>query len=262
MDKLLGLALLPGIVLMVYIYKKDTREKEPFGLLFTCFLLGVASVIPALILEILFGYLGLGGSFVGVLLECIFGVGLIEEGCKYGFLKLRTWNNRNFDYSFDGIVYSVFVSLGFATAENIAYVVQNGFMVGILRAVTAVPGHMCFAVLMGYFYSGMRFAKNYGDSKAYKRNLKYVLTVPVLVHGLYDTFAMYQSTICFILWLVTVITMFVFCFRLVHKASKNDMAIALNPVSAAMEEGTWECPNCKVYVRTPFCSQCGAARPE
>ncbi len=263
MEKLVGLALLPGIVLMAYIYKKDNRDKEPFKLLFSCFLLGVISVIPAIILELLYGLLGIGDGFVGILLECIFGVALIEEGCKYVFLKLRTWKNPNFDYSFDGIVYSVFVSLGFATCENVMYVIRNGFGVGIMRALTAVPGHMCFAVLMGYFYSGMRFAKNYGDNKAYRRNLKFVLLVPILVHGFYDAFAMSGSIswIFTVLFFVLVILMFIFCFRLVNKASKNDMEIALNPVSALLDENAWMCPECKVYIRTAFCGNCGSKRP-
>ena len=131
-----------------------------------------------------------------------------------------------------------------------------------MRAFTAVPGHMCFAVLMGYFYSGMRFAKNYGDKKAYGRNLKWMVLLPILVHGFYDAFALYGSVWSFILWIVLVIAMFVSCFILIIKASKNDMLIALNPVSAAAEPDTWECPGCHRYVRTPFCSNCGTKKPE
>ena len=51
---LAGLALLPTIVLVAWIYRQDKVEKEPKGLLWKIFLFGVLSVIPAMILEIIF----------------------------------------------------------------------------------------------------------------------------------------------------------------------------------------------------------------
>ena len=50
---LTGLALLPAIALVVWIYRQDKVEKEPRGLLRKIFLFGVLSVIPAMILEII-----------------------------------------------------------------------------------------------------------------------------------------------------------------------------------------------------------------
>lgn len=262
MDKLVALAVLPGIVLMIYIYKKDRREKEPLWLLLSCFFLGALTVIPAGILEsLILGSEEAEKSAVQIIVECIFCIGLIEELVKYLVLKWRTFKNKNFDYSFDGIVYSVFVSLGFAVAENVFYVVENGLTVGLMRAVTAVPGHMCFAVLMGYFYSGKRFAKNYDRKREHFKYSRNVVFVPMVVHGIYDALAMIGSTLSLILWLAFVITMFVFCFKLVKKASDNDTKIAINPLSAEYEELAWRCPQCGVYVRTNFCGECGTKRP-
>jgi hypothetical protein len=45
-----------------------------------------------------------------------------------------------FSQKFDGIVYAVFVSMGFAAIENIMYVFDYGYQTGLVRAFTAVPG--------------------------------------------------------------------------------------------------------------------------
>ncbi len=79
-------------------------------------------------------------------------VAVVEEGTKFVFLKLRTWRDPNFNFRFDGIVYAVFVSLGFAAFENINYVLGYGLTVALPRAVLAIPAHMGFAVFMGLFY--------------------------------------------------------------------------------------------------------------
>ena len=79
-------------------------------------------------------------------------VAFSEEGAKYFLLKRRTWNSAAFNCQFDGVVYAVFVSLGFALWENISYVLMYGLSTALVRAVTAVPGHACFGVFMGVWY--------------------------------------------------------------------------------------------------------------
>jgi len=54
-------------------------------------------------------------------------------------------------------VYAVYDSLGFAAAENLLDVYDNGIAVGLLRAVTAVPAHALFGVIMGYYLSLAKF---------------------------------------------------------------------------------------------------------
>lgn len=78
-------------------------------------------------------------------------VALSEEGFKYLLLKKRTWYSSEFNCQFDGVVYAVFVALGFALWENISYVLMYGLGTAAVRAVTAVPGHACFGVFMGRF---------------------------------------------------------------------------------------------------------------
>ena len=51
MNIILAAALLPAIILMVYVYSQDKVEKEPLGLLVALFGYGAISCIPASILE-------------------------------------------------------------------------------------------------------------------------------------------------------------------------------------------------------------------
>ena len=160
------LALLPAAALMFYIYKMDRAEKEPVGLLIGLFFAGVGSTIPAIILEI-FAECSINAVFCGVFaqgepesfssdasfflyyfIKNFFGIALMEEGVKFFFMFLITRKNKNFNCLFDGVVYAVFVSLGFAAAENILYVYQLGVGNALLRMVTAVPAHCFFAVFM------------------------------------------------------------------------------------------------------------------
>ena len=57
MDIILTAALLPAMILMLYVYHQDKVEKEPFGLLLALFGYGMLSCVPASILEDVFGAL-------------------------------------------------------------------------------------------------------------------------------------------------------------------------------------------------------------
>lgn len=229
------LAIIPAIVLMVFIYKKDKKEKEPKKLLWGCFLLGIVSIAPALVIENI-GEATVGAffeevPFIYVLLDNFVVVALAEEGCKYFMLKKKTWKNDAFNCTFDGIVYSVFVSLGFATLENILYVWDGGMGTAFLRMFTAVPLHAVAAVFMGYYYGLAKKAAVEGDSAAVGKNKTNALFVPIVIHGIYDflvsidaeIFGEGMSTICFFIWVAFVIVIFIRAFILVNKSSKNDV---------------------------------------
>lgn len=107
--------------------------------------------------------------------------GTTEELFKFLALYLLVWKSPHFNEQFDGIVYAVYVSLGFAAVENVMYVMDGGFETAALRAITAVPAHAIFGITMGYFFG---IAKRYQELKgAYLRR---ALWVPILLHGIYD----------------------------------------------------------------------------
>ncbi len=182
-------ALLPIVVLGYYIYHKDKKSPEPTGQLVKAFLFGILSVPVSFCMSIPLVIIGLypveATSILGSISAAFFGAAIPEEIAKFIMLWLLLRKNPYFDEKMDGIVYAVCVSLGFAALENIMYLFTNAdsyMSVGIARAIFAVPGHFCFGILMGYYYS---LAKFY--SKASKKNKVLILLAPILVHGLYDS---------------------------------------------------------------------------
>jgi RsiW-degrading membrane proteinase PrsW (M82 family) len=184
---LLALAIAPGIALGLFFYLRDRFRKEPLWQLTVTFMLGAVILIPAAISSVLLQRLTGWSSATPRLLELFVGalviVGLVEEGWKFLVVRVYAYDQPDFDEPYDGIIYAVAASLGFATVENILYVLGGGFGVGILRALLAVPGHAFYAVLMGYFLGEAKFAR----TKLRAALLQAAgLGLAVLAHGLYD----------------------------------------------------------------------------
>ena len=152
-------------------------------------------------------------------------VAVVEEGAKYLFLLWRTWRDPNFNFSFDGIVYAVFVSLGFAAFENISYVVGYGLTTAVARAVLAIPAHMGFAVFMGYFYARAKRCHDQGNVAGRRRNLWAAFLVAVLLHGFYDACALLGTVLSLLLFVAFVVAMYIIVIRLVKKESKADQPV-------------------------------------
>ncbi|MEE9408707.1 MAG: PrsW family glutamic-type intramembrane protease [Polaribacter sp.] len=183
---LLLLAIAPITIVILYIYFKDKFEKEPIQFLFKNFLLGATASI---LLTFILGYFASRliplvdtKSIFQQFLQAFIVVALVEEFSKYVIVKYYAQRNKEFNEPFDGIVYAVMVSMGFAALENVLYVFQHGVETGILRAFTAVPAHATFAILMGYFMGKAKFSKNRAAL-----NLTGLLSA-TLFHGAYDFF--------------------------------------------------------------------------
>ena len=151
---LLALAIAPGLAICLFIYSKDKYNKEPIWMLLFAFVLGVLSILPAVLVQLSYGFdlektQHEGISSVAFFAFCI--VALSEEASKFLMLRLFIYPRKHFDDPFDGIVYAVMIGMGFATIENIGYVYQHGLGTGILRMFLSVPAHGTFAVMMGYF---------------------------------------------------------------------------------------------------------------
>ncbi|MBQ9878861.1 MAG: PrsW family intramembrane metalloprotease [Clostridia bacterium] len=254
---LIAAAVIPAVVLLVYVYKKDRTEKEPIGLLLLLLALGGLSTLAAAGLEVvasgvLDGFFvdsiyynadgeavfSGGGKYLYYFIENFFCVALIEEACKWLILWFVTHKSRYFACLFDGMVYAVFVSLGFALVENIQYVVTYGFSVAVIRAFTAVPGHMFDGVFMGYFYSfwhsykvtntiESRFCQTYsvplrGNRLPEGRALALSFVLPVVMHGVYDFTASIEEWWAGVFFVAFIVFLYVYCFRKVRELSRRD----------------------------------------
>jgi len=225
----IAISVLPSIILMWVVYKEDKIEKEPLGLLTALFFIGGISIIPAAFIESYLG--GIGSSLISgtsnftLFIKAFIGIALVEEGIKFMILKIGTWKNKNFNYTFDAIVYATFVSLGFATFENILYVLSSGVFTAILRAITSIPGHMTFGVLMGIYYGRAKVCENNRNIAGKNGNLAFCLTIPVLLHGLFD-FCLFTKNGWFLLiFLALIISIYVISFRSINKYSRSDSKI-------------------------------------
>ena len=223
---LIAAAVIPAIVLLVKVYRADKLEREPPVLIWSLVIMGIISTFFALVSEKVFGLLL--GALVqqtspayNVILYFVV-VAVSEELAKYVLLKKRTWNHPEFNCMYDGVVYATAVSLGFALWENISYVTMYGFSTALIRAVTAVPGHACFGVFMGVFYSlakGCDYAGQVEKSKLFRI---LAVVIPVLLHGAYDYIASMETADFSWTFIIFVVAMFAVSFILVNRMSKND----------------------------------------
>jgi len=258
---LLVLALLPVLILSGYIYKKDRLEKEPLWLLLLLLGFGALSAIPVLVIsevtspliDLIFspyvtvfedGSASITSMRAWYLYQAVdnfLGVALIEEFCKWAVMMLFTRKSREFNCTFDAVVYAVFVSLGFAGLENVLYAFEFGLQTVLMRAVTSVPGHMFFGVIMGFYYSRWKI-----ETVASSLEMTYVhegrfrlkwppingkialvasLVMPVLGHGLYDFTLSIDGWWMVAAFYIFLILLYIRCFGTVRRMSFEDSGI-------------------------------------
>ncbi|MEW6280798.1 MAG: PrsW family glutamic-type intramembrane protease [Candidatus Eremiobacterota bacterium] len=188
MHILLLLAVGPGVALMYYFWLRDRYEREPRDKIVKVMVWGALSVISAVILEMLGENLfpspneELPAHFP-LLLHCFVVIAGAEELGKFVAVYFTIYRDPEFDEPYDGVVYCVAASLGFAIVENVLYVFKGGIGIGIMRALLSVPAHALFGVGMGYFVGRARFATSKGAEAAL---LGVGFLTAVGMHGAYD----------------------------------------------------------------------------
>jgi RsiW-degrading membrane proteinase PrsW (M82 family) len=187
LEKLGALAVAPVLICLVYMYIRDKYEKEPWRLLVTGVVAGCIITLPVMQGQ------GFVARFmpidIGQFGEAVFTsfaiASLVEEGFKFAVLYFLVWHGKNLNEKVDGIVYAVFISLGFAGVENVLYVFNpqlGGLATALLRAVVSVPAHGLFGVIMGYHFAIAKFEPQ-------NKNLRMFLAFfsTWLAHGIYNT---------------------------------------------------------------------------
>lgn len=197
--------LVPGLLWLWFFYTRDRYEPEPKKVVLWTFLLGGISAAPAVLLELavegifpfqqqiertvlLGGGLPLGMTAV----LCFLVIGPIEELCKWGAAAVYAARHRAFDEPLDGVIYSSAAALGFASVENMLYVlgagqVGAGALLLLVRGLLAVPGHVMFAAFWGYGLG----ARLVGPPRRWR--LPAMLLVAALVHGAWDFTLLYED---------------------------------------------------------------------
>jgi RsiW-degrading membrane proteinase PrsW (M82 family) len=230
---LIFISVAPVIIIALYIYLRDKYEKEPVLNLLKALLTGALIVLPVVLIEAILG--SVSASMTGLsraAYNSFFVAAITEESFKYIAFILLIWNDRNFNEQFDGIVYSVFISLGFAAVENIIYVYKGGYDVGVVRALTAVPAHALFGTVMGYH---LGLAKFYPQQRP--KQLVLALLIPFVWHGSYDFLLMGHKQIFLILFIPFILFFWINGFRNMKKLSsasifRNDLFARKKPDSS------------------------------
>lgn len=190
---LLALAVAPGLAISLLMYAMDRYDREPVGLLLKSFLLGMISVVFPLVIQAFAMRWGLtenNGTILGTAGYAFGIVGVSEELGKFLVLRYYSFRKQAFNEPFDGIIYSVMIGMGFATTENMAYVMQYGFSTGVARMFLSVPAHATFAILMGYYVGLAKFIPQKKDELLLKGWL-----IAVFFHGAFDFFLFLGNSI-------------------------------------------------------------------
>ena len=227
---LLAAAVLPAAFLLYRVYQMDAIEKEPWSILRKLLLWGALSGIPAALVESLLTGVVQNLLEEGTLLyNFVFGfivAALVEESFKFFVLYKFTFKSPHFNYRFDGVVYAVFVSMGFAILENVLYVFQGGLGVAISRALLALPLHAACGVYMGIAYGQQKVNSLYKPA-SFGSVARACLPVPILIHGFYDScaFSAEKYPIFLLVFVVFVILVFILTLRQLKKASQTDAPV-------------------------------------
>ncbi len=179
-------AITPGLALALMIYFYDRYDREPIHLIVKLFVFGILISIPVLFVEMLLAELNFFSGLLSIAFTSFIIAGFTEELFKRIVVLKIGYLHVAFNEKLDGIVYAVMTSLGFATLENIMYVVfsyRHIEYLWIYRALLSVPAHMLFAITMGYYFSLAKFAP---DARSCKKNLRKSLYVPIILHGSYN----------------------------------------------------------------------------
>lgn len=180
---------IPALVAMWLVDRLDAKRPEPARLRRLVTGLGMAAVIPAIILELLVqgtteSSIGSQLTYEGASFNSFVVAAAIEEACKIMVVYWVVWRRPEFDERMDGIVYACRAGLGFALVENVLYLLNEATLTGqlrvwILRALLAVPGHALWTGMIGYCAARRRF-----DGVGLGLVGGYLLAVSF--HGLYD----------------------------------------------------------------------------
>ena len=226
---LFSLCIIPSLILLWYIYTKDKVEKEPPYLLTILFIGGIISCIISILISTIlkkyipflnFQYKDL--NILQIIFKILIAIAFLEELSKWTINYIVIWRNENFKHIYDPIVYSTFVSLGFATFENIIYAItyrSYGILPLIVRSLTSVPSHAVFGIFMG-FYLGI--SKNALISHKKKQSTKYkILSIitPTFLHFIYDLLLVNDNPIIYSIFIIYIIICYILANKTVKKLS-------------------------------------------
>ncbi|MEZ4449002.1 MAG: PrsW family glutamic-type intramembrane protease [Nannocystaceae bacterium] len=250
-----ALAFAPGLFWLWVFVRSNRHRPDPIALVIRTFLLGILVALPIVFVESVLT--GPGGLAIDTLPEVLFSsfvvAGLAEELAKYLVVRLSLSDSPYLDEPLRGLVYASAAALGFATLENVGYMLDLGVEVIAPRAVTATVGHVAFSALWGYGLGADRLAR---DDKRPVRGFAILgLVGSIVAHGLYDTGAFLEDREDLLFG--TLVAAVAICVALFVRANRRSIHRGRRGARQVV------CPGCgaRSPLGKPFCAGCGGAVP-
>lgn len=256
-----------------FIYVRDKYERDPLWRVLVVYFISFLTVIPAAMFESMFAGIEKWG-LIGVAVSAWCVIAFSEETVKYVAIRTFAVPLRSFNEVYDGILYGVAASLGFATVENLAYVLfasGQGLTVALARAVLSVPGHALWGVMMGYYIGVAKFTP---DPRKQRALVWKGLLIAIFWHGLYDFFAFGVDVVGDNLSLIfaggvvlVVLVNWMIATRLIRLAQAQSVfrrpSPMLHPLHAFAPQYKF-CHHCgtRALRAQQFCMACGEAYPK
>ncbi|WP_077308940.1 glutamic-type intramembrane protease PrsW [Terribacillus halophilus] len=175
---ILSAAIAPALALLTFFYLKDRLEPEPLSMVLRTFLYGALLVFPIMFIQYALQAEGIGTHPI---IYSFFTIGFLEEFFKWFIFLYTAFRHTEMDSVYDGIIYGVSISLGFAAVENVLYLFAHGVDYAFTRALFPVSSHALFGVLMGYYLGRAKFG-----SRHPRLRIIAAMLIPFLLHGFYD----------------------------------------------------------------------------
>ncbi|WP_416149689.1 glutamic-type intramembrane protease PrsW [Salipaludibacillus sp. HK11] len=220
MLSIITVALTPAIALLIFFYLKDEFEQEPITMVVRCFVFGALLVFPIMFIQ--FALQEETGLVTPYMISFV-QVGFIEEFLKWFVVLIAVFYHVHFNQRYDGIVYATAVALGFASVENVLYILANGVDTAFLRAVFPVTSHALFGVVMGYYFGKAKF-----DRKRRYRYLFLAFIFPYFLHSFYNLILLTLNHWMYVLT-PFMIFLWLFALRKVKKANRTQEMYLFNP---------------------------------
>lgn len=198
MFMLLTVAIAPGLALFSYFYLRKQIAREPSRTLFQAFIYGAIMTFPILFIQHVFEEENI---FQHVFIRNVVFTSGLEEFFQWLIILIAIFKTTEFEDAYDGILYGASISLGFATVENILYLLTFGMDTAFIRAMLPVSSHALFGVVMGYYFGKAKFA----EKKKQKQALFLAFFAPYVLHFIYNAILMIDD-----LWLYLIIPFMLF----------------------------------------------------
>ena len=192
MFSIITAAIAPALALISFFYLRNEMFTEPRRTLLRAFLYGAIITFPILFIQYV---LHAEGVFEHSFFSDVLFASAIEEFFKWIIIFVVILRHVEFDDPYDGVLYGVAVSLGFATVENIIYLLSFGINEAFIRAMLPVSSHALFGVVMGYYFGKGKFSTNNRE----KEYLFLAFLAAFILHFSYNTILMIKDNFLYIM---------------------------------------------------------------